>query len=261
MLDLHKAQYADLRRLFLEGRQTFLLVGDAGVGKKTLVQRVLSEVASDALITIYPSLAIGDVRSIRQQVLRKAMSLRIFSIDGDDASIQAYNAMLKILEEPPPGVVFIITASKPPIQTVVSRCTYLMVPPLTGDELKSVLAFKGMSERAIASIASQAYGSVTGAMRVYEKFEEKRRLVPFLKALKERDLNFVMGQVKTIRREDISLLVELSDDVLMSRYGLLNPEFSAMVPVTSDFIMIVKDSLLAGAIPSLNWLRAWFATA
>ncbi len=261
MLDLHRPQYAELVRLIDSGAQTFLVVGDDGVGKKTLIRRAVEAACPSGNITEYQKLNIEEARRMKQLSLRRNIARQIHLIDGDNVTAIVYNALLKFLEEPPPEVIIIIAASKPPLPTIVSRCRYIMVPPLTVDELKQVLAYKGMSERASSTVIHQAYGSVAQAFRVYEKFEEKRRLLPFIKALKDRDLDFVLRQARLITREDVALLVDLADDVLLARYGLLNQEFSAMVSVSTDFIMRVKAALLAGNSPALSWLRAWFETA
>ena len=259
MVDLHSLQFAELVRLLTAGSRTFLLVGDNGVGKKTLVRRVLAAHFPAYELLEYPKFAIDEARNLKATCLRKAAHVRAYLIDGDHTTVQAYNAILKLLEEPLPDIVFLICAAKPPLATIVSRCNNILVPPLTVAELKQVLQFSlGMSERATASVIPFAHGSISQALRVYEKFEEKRRLLPFIKALKDRDLAFVLGQVKTITYQDITLMAELADDVLLSRYGLLNQELSLVVPASPDFLLQVKAALLGGRSPSLCWLRAWF---
>lgn len=259
MLDLHKLQFIELNRLISSGSQAILLVGDKGVGKKTLIRRVLEHFKVD--LVEFPALSINEARSIKHIIIRKSVQTRVFLIDGDGATVQAYNAMLKTLEEPPRDVIFIIAASRAPIQTIVSRCNYIIVPPFTHEELKEVLSYKGMGERAILSVVGKSYGSVAEAVKVYERQEEKQRLVPYLKALKDRDLTFVLKQVKLITRDDLRILIELVDDVMISRYGLLNVEAASSVPVTSDFLATVKEALQAGSIPCVCWMRAWFLTA
>lgn len=46
----------------------------------------------------------------------------------DEASEQAQNIMLKVLEEPPPSVRLILLASRRPLPTIVSRCQVVTVP-------------------------------------------------------------------------------------------------------------------------------------
>ena len=258
MLDLHHAQYDNLVAMLGRGVQTCLVVGDAGVGKRTLVRRAVIHFKDEFDLIEVPKLGIEEARSIKDQSIRMSVRPRIFLIDGDSATIPAYNAMLKLLEEPPSKIVLVICASKPPLQTIVSRCSYLMIPPLTNEELLSCLTYHGMSERAASTVISYARGSVSEALKVYSRLEEKRRLIPFIKALKERDLQFVLEQVKNINTTDVGLMIELIDDVFLARYGLLNQELSSMLPASPDFLIVVKNALIAGQSPAICWMRAWY---
>jgi hypothetical protein len=62
--------------------------------------------------------------------VRKAAALgsstKIFTLAMDGASDQAQNALLKLLEEPPEQVRFILMATEVPLPTIVSRCRVLM---------------------------------------------------------------------------------------------------------------------------------------
>lgn len=260
MLDLHKQQREEIVRLIATGARTYVVVGDAGVGKKTLVRTALQE-AGFPVIYEYPKFGIDEARKIRQIVMRRNVDVRVFLIDGDAATVAAYNASLKMIEEPPVGCIFFIVASKPPIQTIISRCSYVIIPPFTNDELLQVLLYKGMGDRAASSLVPYAHGSVQEAMKVYERFEEKRRLLPFVKALYERDINFVMRQVRTIEQYDINIMIDMADEALLSRYGLSDHDVVGLLPVPVEVLFKIKEALLAGSIPSVCWLRAWFETA
>lgn len=260
MLDLHKDKYIEIERLLRSGAQTFLLVGDYGVGKKTLVRRIMSASFPEYMVNEIPKFTIDVARQMKANTLRKAMQVRVYLIDGDESTNQAYNAVLKLFEEPPAATIFFVCSSSHPLSTIVSRCNNIRIPPLSMTELGEVLSFKGMSGQVASTVISYANGSISQAFRVYEKFEEKRRLVPFIKALKDRDLQFVLTQAKTIGRDDIHLLLELVDDVILARYGLVAPELATLVRATPDFLIKMKEALLAGSNPTINWLRAYFET-
>jgi DNA polymerase III delta prime subunit len=260
MLALHQLQCENIAAMLERGVQTLLLVGDHGVGKKTLVNRAVQTPDSRYVLIPVAKLGVDDARALKHEVLRASRFPRVYLIDGDEATEAGYNALLKTLEEPPKNAIFVICSSRVPLPTVVSRCHYVMIPPLTEDELKQVLSFKGMSERAAASIIPYARGSVSEAYKVYEKMEEKRRLVPFIKALKDRDLSFVLRQVKEIRRDDIVTMMELVDDVFLSRYGLLSTELGNIIPASPDFLIRLKEALQGGSSPAICWMRAWYST-
>ena len=76
------------------------------------------------------NLTVGQIRDIRADAFVKPHSAehRVFIIkDADRMNEQAQNALLKVLEEPPHGVIFIlITPSKTLLlDTIVSRCVLL----------------------------------------------------------------------------------------------------------------------------------------
>jgi DNA polymerase III, delta subunit len=56
-------------------------------------------------------------------------AFRVYLINLDGASDAAQNILLKVIEEPPPTVRFILTASFPPLPTIVGRCQVLVAGP------------------------------------------------------------------------------------------------------------------------------------
>ncbi len=98
---------------------------------------------------------------------------RVFVIDpGDSMTPQAQNALLKILEEPPSNVVFILTtiSKSAMLETVVSRCTVLTVS--IPDEASAIeyIASKVNRERdEIAEAYRTARGSIGNALNILKK--------------------------------------------------------------------------------------------
>lgn len=62
--------------------------------------------------------------------------------DAAELNAQAFNAFLKVLEEPPPHTMFFLLCRDPGelAQTIVSRCQVLRFAPLADDELKALLS-------------------------------------------------------------------------------------------------------------------------
>lgn len=56
-------------------------------------------------------------------------AFRVYLIHLDGANDTAQNTLLKVLEEPPETVRFILTASLPPLPTITSRCQVLTPAP------------------------------------------------------------------------------------------------------------------------------------
>lgn len=109
---------------------------------------------------------------------------KIISLDYSDVSYRfilissahlmnepAQNALLKNLEEPPPGVVFILVTPYPDRlrETIRSRCWNINFDPLATDEIVHILTDKFEVEKHLAEMISPfAGGSISTALKLYE---------------------------------------------------------------------------------------------
>ena len=66
--------------------------------------------------------------------------------NADRMTVQAANSLLKLLEEPPPGWLFFLTASDPTLilPTVLSRCQTLRLKPFRKEILEQLLTSQGV---------------------------------------------------------------------------------------------------------------------
>jgi DNA polymerase III subunit delta' len=97
---------------------------------------------------------------------------RIVIIDpADDLNRNAANAILKILEEPPRGAMFLVLSHAPGklLPTIRSRCQTLKLSPLGDEELGSALSALGQpldGGRTQESVLALAKGSVARALKL-----------------------------------------------------------------------------------------------
>jgi DNA polymerase-3 subunit delta' len=80
---------------------------------------------------------------------------------------EAANAFLKLLEEPPPQTVFLLTTSRPEqlLPTILSRCQRLRFDPLLPESIESALVERNeMDPDAAAMLARMADGSYSHAL-------------------------------------------------------------------------------------------------
>lgn len=90
---------------------------------------------------------------------------------ADEMNAAAANALLKMLEEPPPRVTFLIVAHQPArlLPTVRSRCRVLPLASLSPDDMALALAQAGVAVADPVPLAGLAAGSVGTAVRLVQR--------------------------------------------------------------------------------------------
>jgi DNA polymerase-3 subunit gamma/tau len=193
---------AVLSRASLEDRvaPAYLFSGTRGVGKTTLARIFAKAVNCVTAPTAEPcnecihcrqitqgsavdvieidgasNRGIDDARRLREDIGYAPMECRYKVFIIDEAHMltkEAFNALLKTLEEPPPNVAFVLatTESHKFPATIVSRCQHFVFKRLPAprlmDHLRAVLEKEGVEyeESALALIAKRAAGSVRDSM-------------------------------------------------------------------------------------------------
>jgi DNA polymerase III delta prime subunit len=131
------------------------------------------------------------IELVRRYVLRQVslrpveMSFRVFLLDdAHTMPVEAQNALLKTLEEPPPSSVLVLVTSRPSqiLPTIVSRCQNVVLRGLGMADLCSVLEGFGASAEDAALSAELAHGSVLKALD-FDVAEHRRRRNELLEAL------------------------------------------------------------------------------
>lgn len=162
-----------LRRILTNGRMAhaYLFSGPEGVGKATVARAIASSLLcmeSEQLepcglcpgcrqfdsanhpdfLHILPdgaSIRIDQIRALKRQLTFPpfAGEVRVILIDEAQAMRrEAGNSLLKILEEPPPGNLFLLVASEaePVLPTIVSRCQVVSFAPLAYELAAEIIA-------------------------------------------------------------------------------------------------------------------------
>jgi DNA polymerase-3 subunit delta' len=98
---------------------------------------------------------------------------RIFVLGDVDFTREAANALLKFFEEPPAGVLLIVTTSVPGrlLATIRSRLVEIAFPALSEDEVVEVLKRHAIEEPEAREAARIARGSASRALRLLEEGE------------------------------------------------------------------------------------------
>src|SRR5262245_39399360 len=201
----HKPLVGLLRRAVTRGRvpQSLLFAGPEGVGKRAVAialaqavncprrqapgqeaddacgacptcLRIANNQHSDVTVVDQGGEASIKIKMLRERVLEVVgfrpfeARHRVYIIDpADELTVEAQDALLKTLEEPPPAAIFIlITAYADTLQpTVQSRCRRLRFGPLAEADVARVLQERfGLDHTKARALAAASGGSVSRAL-------------------------------------------------------------------------------------------------
>lgn len=155
----------------------YLFIGKKGVGKKLTALAFAKELlcAGDKekegrfeagtfgdFMAFYDhgdKLKIGDIRTLIEESHMKTYegTYRVIFIEnGERMTEESSNALLKTLEEPSPGTVFIMTVSEPEkiLPTLFSRMEKYYFNPLSEKTIKNIFKNQGVSEMPFASLGT-----------------------------------------------------------------------------------------------------------
>ncbi len=122
------------------------------------------------------SISVDAVRRLRSFLAHRAAenSWRVVIVDkADELNINAANALLKSLEEPPPRTVFLLVSSAPGrlLPTIRSRCRTLSLQPLSSDALRAA------TTQALKATGQEVPGSADWPVLEYLAEGSVRRLL------------------------------------------------------------------------------------
>jgi DNA polymerase-3 subunit gamma/tau len=123
---------------------------------------------------------IDDAKKIRSlcQFVSFSMPYKVFIIDeAHQVTKDAWNALLKTLEEPPPNTVFLLCTTSPESfpDTIHSRCQHLYFGRVPSEKIDQALNLIAVAENLVAgesalqAIASRANGSMRDAITTLEQ--------------------------------------------------------------------------------------------
>jgi len=130
----------------------------------------------------------GSVAELRHQAGMAPMEakVKVFVVTlADRMTVQAANSLLKVLEEPPPDNLIILTTSKPGalLDTIVSRCQAVRFRDLAEDDMVTLLGERvDAEERSAVLAAGLSRGSLSRAASYLEEgvIEPRDTAVEFL---------------------------------------------------------------------------------
>jgi hypothetical protein len=143
-----------------------------------------TEITTDSEHGESGTLKIDQFRKLKESIGFGAFdgAFRIILIhDADRMTIQAANSLLKILEEPPHGWIFFLTAADKSLllPTLISRCQTLRLKPFHRQTLVKLLENADIPASRIGICAELAQGSWSKALAMAEDEQWEKRLSVF----------------------------------------------------------------------------------
>ncbi|MEF3245530.1 MAG: DNA polymerase III subunit gamma/tau [Caldisericaceae bacterium] len=197
---------------------------------------------------------IDEIRDLKEKVQYVPVSSRYKVYIIDEAHMlttQAFNALLKTIEEPPKNVVFILATTEPDKipQTVTSRCEIFYFKPIPvnkiAEKIKEVVQLEGgtVNDQAASLLARLSYGSLRNALSLVEQVitvskeiteeivrnfldvPDDQLVLEFLEAILKGDRKAVFEKIKKNEENGINpkfflnSLIDFIDDLISLKIG------------------------------------------
>ena len=224
-IELHKVSHA------------YILAGEAGMGRKSLAhafaltllcekggsqpcmnchacKQVLSGNHPDLIHVTHEkpgSIGVDDIREqINDTIMGRPYSsyYKVYIVDdAEKMTIQAQNALLKTIEEPPSYAVIILLTINEDLflPTILSRCVQLKLKPLKDSVIQAYLKeTMGIPEREAQLYAAFARGNLGKAIKLSDSEEFKdmyKRLLSMLRNIKNMDISQLLDYSKKLKEE------------------------------------------------------------
>ena len=171
---------------------------------------------------------------------------KIYIVDeAEKMTVQAQNALLKTIEEPPAYAVILLLTTNPDgfLPTILSRCVQLKLKPLPDSMIRGYLTEKmGVSESQSELYAAFARGNLGKAKRLAESEDFRQsyeQILNILKNIRQMDISQLLDAIKRLKDENMDLHECLDIMQVWYRDGL-------MFKVTKDAnLLIFKDEFSA----------------
>ena len=142
--------------------------------------------------------------------------------DGHLMSLEAANALLKTLEEPPDhSIIVVIADDSNLLETIVSRCQIVKFSPIKEEEIKDYLMQKGFEGEISSHSARLGQGSVAKALlfaektgELYKAFDQASMIV---QELAKEEIIEVFNAAAELEKNPV-LLISIIETILRNTY-------------------------------------------
>lgn len=194
--------------------------------------------------------SVDDIRDLRERVKYAPSGSRykVYIIDESHMlSVQAFNALLKTLEEPPPHVVFVLatTAPRKIPPTVMSRCQHLPFRRVSTQGIRERLRLISdreginVSDKALGIVARAADGSIRDSLTILDQ------VASFSAEINESDVKELLGLSDLKAPSDVSeAIIEGDRKRLLDLVAELVERGTDLRAFAKDLIQFFRDLMV-----------------
>ena len=231
--------------------------------------KLLRRAWDDKARRLKTQLTVEEVRELRSFFALSATDggRRVVIVDSaDEMNPSAANAILKLLEEPPPRTVLLLTSHQPSslLPTIRSRCRELRLAPLNAPDMAAALAQAGgeVAPAEVRPLAALSAGSVGAALQLLnlDGLKLYGDIVALMARLPDLDRPRAIALAESVaargREERLDLLFTLLDLAVsrLARTGVTGqPPAPEAAPGEAEAMMRLAPTPASG--------RAWAALA
>ena len=204
----------------------YMFEGIEGIGKETFAEefsKLLLDVKhlenTPDCIRIKPdgnSIKIAQIRELQSDIIVKPhKKYKIYIIDkSEKMTIEAQNALLKTLEEPPEYAIIILVANNKEtlLPTIRSRCEIIKFTPIPLVEIKRYLINEGIDENRANLLASFSRGSMKKALELAKSndfYEMKESVQNYIEVILNKNMVEILdipSKMEVYKGDAISVL-------------------------------------------------------
>lgn len=229
-----------------------LIAGEDGIGKSNLANILAKLILNGNLNREYvdivnyksnkSSFGVDDVRNIIDEIYKKPFEgdkKVIIIYEGNKLTIQAQNALLKTIEEPPEGVHIILLCESLELilDTIKSRCEIYKLTPLTKEELYDYIMMKefNYNENEIKAAIAFSEGIPGRIDRYFNDDNLKKtrnKLIDLVKDLNKNNFEVILHY-----EENLSMLKDNKEEILNILSGFIRDILIYKEVENNDFII------------------------
>ncbi len=229
-----------------------LIAGEDGIGKSNLANILAKLILNGDLNREYvdvinyksnkSSFGVDDVRNIIDEIYKKPFEgdkKVIIIYEGNKLTIQAQNALLKTIDEPPEGVHIILLCESLELilDTIKSRCEIYKLTPLTKKELYDYIIMKefNYNENEIKAAIAFSEGIPGRIDRYFNDDNLKKtrnKLIDLVKDLNKNNFEVILHY-----EENLSMLKDNKEEILNILSGFIRDILIYKEVENNDFII------------------------